>query len=135
MEIKRSSVFSSIDSVGSSRKRISGSQMRARAKLIFFCSPIESAAGLIMSAGKKYNFSMVVIADQKVPAMTVKPQNDNDYNTYLSADRHAVAANVPTAIVLKGCAGFDGKFRLCLDFGGTPIGTHVTIVDMYLGEE
>jgi len=91
--------------------------------------------GVTLSAGKTYNFSMVVIADQAVPAMTVKPQNDNDDNTYLSADRHAVAANVPTAIVLKGCAGFDGKFRLCLDFGGTPVGTNVTIVDMYLGEE
>ena len=66
-----------------------------------------------LSAGKKYNFSIVVIAD----------------------DRHAVAANVPTAIVLTSREGFDGKFRLCLDFGGTPAGTNVTILDMYLAEE
>lgn len=91
--------------------------------------------GVTLSANKKYNFSMIVIADQNVPGLTVKPQNDNDDNTYLSADRHAVTANVPTAIVLKGCAGFDGKFRLCLDFGGTPVGTNITIVDMYLAEE
>ena len=88
-----------------------------------------------LSAGKKYNFSIVVIADQNIPGLTVKPQNDADDNSFLSADRHAVAANVPTAIVLTSREGFDGKFRLCLDFGGTPAGTNVTILDMYLAEE
>ena len=88
-----------------------------------------------LSAGKKYNFSIVVIADNNIPGLTVKPQNDADDNSFLSADRHAVAANVPTAIVLTSREGFDGKFRLCLDFGGTPAGTNVTILDMYLAEE
>ena len=76
-----------------------------------------------------------MIADQNIPGLTVKPQNDADDNSFLSADRHAVAANVPTAIVLTSREGFDGKFRLCLDFGGTPAGTNVTILDMYLAEE
>ncbi len=88
-----------------------------------------------LSAGKKYNFSIVVVADNNVPGLTVKPQNDADDNTFLSADRHAIAANVPTAIVFTGREGFDGKFRLCLDFGGTPAGTKVTILDMYLAEQ
>ena len=88
-----------------------------------------------LSAGKKYNFSIVVMADQNVPGLTVKPQDDADDNTFLSADRHAVAANVPTAIVFTDRDGFDGKFRLCLDFGGTPAGTHVNIIGMYLAEQ
>lgn len=87
-----------------------------------------------LSAGKKYNFSIVVLADNNVPGLTVKPQDDADDNTFLSADRHAVAANVPTAIVFTDRAGFDGKFRLCLDFGGTPAGTHVKIIGMYLAD-
>lgn len=88
-----------------------------------------------LSAGKKYNFSIVVLADNNVPGLTVKPQDDADDNTFLSADRHEVKANVPTAIVFTGRDGFDGKFRLCLDFGGTPAGTHVTIMGMYLAEQ
>ena len=88
-----------------------------------------------LSAGKRYNFSIVVIADNAVPGLTVKPQNDGDDNQFLSADRHAIAANVPTAIVLTGCPGFDGKFRLCLDFAGTPAGTNVKILDMYVSEQ
>ena len=71
-----------------------------------------------LSAGKRYNFSIVVIADNVV-----------------SADRHVIAANVPTAIVFTGCPGFDGKFRLCLDFGGTPAGTNVKILNMYVSEQ
>jgi hypothetical protein len=88
-----------------------------------------------LSASKNYNFSIVVIADNNVPGLTVKPQNDGDDNQFLSADRHAIAANVPTAIVLTGCPGFDGKFRLCLDFGGTPAGTNVKILNMYVSEQ
>ena len=88
-----------------------------------------------LSAGKRYNFSIVVIADNAVPGLTVKPQNDGDDNQFLSADRHAIAANVPTAIVLTGCPGFDGKFRLCLDFAGTPAGTNVKILNMYVSEQ
>ena len=88
-----------------------------------------------LSAGKNYNFSVVVIADNNVPGLTVKPQNDGDDNQFLSADRHAIAANVPTAIAFVGRPGFDGKFRLCLDFGGTPAGTKVKILDMYVAEQ
>lgn len=88
-----------------------------------------------LSAGKSYNFSIVVVADNNVPGLTVKPQNDGDDNQFLSADRHAITANVPTAIAFVGRPGFDGKFRLCLDFGGTPAGTKVKILDMYVAEQ
>ena len=88
-----------------------------------------------LSAGKNYNFSIVVIADNNIPGLTVKPQNDADDNQFLSADRHVIAADVPTAIVFTGCPGFDGKFRLCLDFAGTPAGTNVKILDMYVSEQ
>lgn len=87
-----------------------------------------------LSAGKNYNFSVVVIADNDVPGLTVKPQNDADDNAFLDDGRHEVKANVPTAIVLEAKPGFDGKFRLCLDLGGTAAGTKVQFLGAYLGE-
>ena len=78
-----------------------------------------------LSSGKHYDFSFVVIADHDIPGMTVKPQKLGDDETYFSADRYDVKANVPTAITLPDNAGFDGALRISLDFGGTPAGTKV----------
>ena len=88
-----------------------------------------------LSAGKRYNFSVVILTDKDAPGITVKPQNDGNDSEFLDEARHAIAANVPTAIVYKGRNGFDGKFRLCLDFGGTPAGTKVKVISMFLAEE
>ena len=87
-----------------------------------------------LSAGKTYDLSLVVVANGDVPGMTVKAQNDADDNVFLTADRHDVSANVPTAITLVDLPGFDGKFRMCLDFGGTAAGTTVKILGMYVAE-
>lgn len=87
-----------------------------------------------LTASKNYDFSLVVIADNDVPGMTVKPQKNGDDNTFFSDARHSITAGVPTAITLPACAGFDGVFKLCMDFGGTPAGTHVRILGVYLGE-
>ena len=87
-----------------------------------------------LSAGKTYDLSLVVISDGDIPGLTVKAQNDADDNAFLTADRHSVAAKVPTAVTLTGLEGFDGKLRMCLDFGGTAAGTHVSILGMYVGE-
>jgi hypothetical protein len=75
------------------------------------------------------------LTDKDAPGITVKPQNDGNDSEFLDEARHAIAANVPTAIVYKGRNGFDGKFRLCLDFGGTPAGTKVKVISMFLAEE
>lgn len=88
-----------------------------------------------LSAGKRYNFSVVILTDKDAPGITVKPQNDGNDSEFLDEARHAIVANVPTAIVYKGRNGFDGKFRLCLDFGGTPAGTKVKVISMFLAEE
>ena len=87
-----------------------------------------------LSASKNYNFSIVVLADNDVPGLTVKPQNDANDDSHLDDGRHEVKANVPTAIVLEAKPGFDGKFRLCLDLGGTAAGTKVQFLGAYLGE-
>ena len=87
-----------------------------------------------LSAGKNYDLSLVVVADGEVPGLTVKAQNDADDNVYLTADRHAIPAKTPTAITLTDLPGFDGMFRLCLDFGGTAAGTTVKIYGIYVGE-
>lgn len=87
-----------------------------------------------LSANKTYDLSLVVVANGDVPGLTVKAQNDADDNVFLTADRHAVSANVPTAITLTDLPGFDGKLRMCLDFGGTAAGTTVKILGMYIGE-
>ena len=88
-----------------------------------------------LSSSKTYNLSLVVIADNDVPGLTVKAQNDADDNTFLTEDRHSIPANIPTAVTLTDLQGFDGKFRMCFDFGGTPAGTHVKILGMYVGEQ
>lgn len=88
-----------------------------------------------LSAGKRYKFSVVILTDKDAPGITVKPQNDGDDNQFLSDARHAIMANVPTAIVYNARNGFDGKFRLCLDFGGTPAGAKVKVIGMFLAEE
>jgi hypothetical protein len=66
--------------------------------------------------------------------MTVKPQKLGDDETYFSADRYDVKANVPTAITLPNNAGFDGALRISLDFGGTPAGTKVHLYGITLKE-
>ena len=87
-----------------------------------------------LSSGKRYDFSFVVIADHDIPGMTVKPQKLGDDETYFSADRYDVKANVPTAITLPDNAGFDGALRISLDFGGTPAGTKVHLYGITLQE-
>lgn len=104
-----------------------GEQWQGQVHLAFKSVSLQSA--------KNYDFSLVVIADNDVPGLTVKPQKDGDDNTFFSADRYSVKAHVPTAITLPANAGFDGVFQLCMDFGGTPAGTKVRILGVYLGEQ
>ena len=88
-----------------------------------------------VASSKKWNFSVVVVADHDIPGMTVKPQqNDND-NVFFSDDRHDVAANVPSSFVYTSQNGFDSGFQLCLDVAGAAAGTKVKIMGIYLGEE
>lgn len=89
---------------------------------------------VVLKAAKNYDFSLVVIADNDMPGMTVKPQKNGDDGTFFSEARYHVKANTPTAITLPANAGFDGVFKLCMDFGGAPGGTKVRVLGVYLGE-
>ena len=87
-----------------------------------------------LSADKKYDFSLVLISDQDAGGVTVKPQKDGEDGTFFSEGRHELKAFQPTAITIPAAAGFDGTFKLCLDFGGTPAGATVKVLGVYLGE-
>lgn len=87
-----------------------------------------------LSAGRQYDFSLVLLADADCEGVTVKPHPDGDDNTFFSDARHALKAGVPTAVTLPASAGFDGTLVLTLDFGGTPANSHVSVLGVYLGE-
>jgi hypothetical protein len=87
-----------------------------------------------VSASKKWDFSVVVVADHDIPGMTVKPQqNDND-DVFFAADRHDMFANVPKSFVYTEQDGFNSGFQLCLDVAGAPAGTKIKVYGIYLGE-
>ncbi len=87
-----------------------------------------------VASSKKWDFSVVVVADQDIPGMTVKPQQNDDDNVFFAADRHDVFANVPASFVYTSQDGFDSGFQLCFDVAGAPAGTKVKIYGIYLGE-
>ena len=90
--------------------------------------------GVALSAGKSYDFSLVLLSDADAEGVTVKPHPDGDDGTFFSEARHALKAGVPTAVTLPACAGFDGTFVLTLDFAGTPANAQVRVLGVYLGE-
>lgn len=87
-----------------------------------------------LSSGKKYDFSVVIVADKNLPNMTFKPQQDGNDDSYLALEQRNVTANVPFAFQVSGVDGFDGPFQLCLDFGGAEAGANIQIVGIYVGE-
>lgn len=87
-----------------------------------------------VSSSKKWDFSVVVVADHDIPGMTVKPQqNDND-DVFFAADRHDMFANAPKSFVYTEQDGFNSGFQLCLDVAGAPAGTKIKVYGIYLGE-
>ena len=91
--------------------------------------------GPTLSAGKTYDFSVAIesSADMAGDGVTVKPQKEGDDDTFFSADRHPIKKGL-NVISLANCAGFDGQFKLALDFAGAPVGTKITIRRVYLTE-
>lgn len=95
------------------------------------------------SQSKKYNFYCVVESDQNIDNATIKltqsdvSENEKHDDNFFFGDRHNITADVPfiykaEAVVLpKGDAH---ELTLVFDFGGAPVGAHVTISKIYLEE-
>ena len=88
---------------------------------------------------KKYNFYLVMEADQDCNGVTIKlTQSDeadgtkHDDNFYF-ADRHDVKADEPFVYTMKGVTlpkNDAHALSLFFDFGGSPIGTNIVISDI-----
>ncbi len=95
------------------------------------------------SQSKKYNFYCVVESDQNIDNATIKltqsdvSESEKHDDNFFFGDRHNITADVPfiykaEAVVLpKGDAH---ELTLVFDFGGAPVGAHVTISKIYLEE-
>ena len=83
-----------------------------------------------------YNFSCTILTDNDCPGVTIKLTDTKDDGNYFTADRHAVKADEPFVLTLKGATLSKGEdspaLSLFFDFGGTPAGTKVTISDIIL---
>lgn len=89
--------------------------------------------GIAMSASKTYDFSIVIESSEDNVKATVKPQKDGDDNTFFTDAQVALHEGV-NVISMTDQAGFDGNFKLAMDFAGAPEGTEFTLKKIYLGE-
>ena len=92
---------------------------------------------LTASASKKYNFYLVMEADQDCPQVTFKLTDAGDSN-YFFEERQDVSADEPFIFKREGLTLKDGldadAIRMFFDFGGSPAGTHITISKIYFEE-
>ena len=91
---------------------------------------------LTASASKKYNFYLVMEADNDMPQVTFKLTDSGDANFFFE-ERHDVPAGTfvfkKKGVTLK--EGTDASaVRMFFDFGGSPAGTHVKISKIYFEE-
>ena len=87
------------------------------------------------SASKKYNFYMVMEADQDCPGVTFKLTDAGDTNFFIE-ERLPVSGTFVLkreGVSLKEGTDADA-IRLFFDFGGSPAGTHIKISKIYLEE-
>jgi len=89
------------------------------------------------SAAKKYNFFLVMEADQDCPGVTFKLTDAGDSNFFIE-ERNDVRADEPFILKREGLTlkeGTDAEaIRLFFDFGGSPAGTHIKISKIFLEE-
>ncbi len=90
--------------------------------------------GVILSAEKTYDFSIVIISTaEEIQMVTVKPHPAGDDNTFFTADKFPVVKGT-NVIALSDCIGFDGEIVLTFDFAGAPEGTTFTLQNAYVAE-
>ena len=98
---------------------------------------------LTASMSKKYNFYLVLEADNDCPGVTIKlTQTDEADGTkhddnFFFADRHDIKADVPFIYKAEGVSlpkNDAHALSLFFDFGGSPIGTNIKICKIYFEE-
>lgn len=97
------------------------------------------------SGSKKYNFYCVVTADNDCRGVTIKltetdePNGTKHDDNYFCAERHDIKAGQPFVYKVEGAqlTKFADAHALSLffDFGGSPVGTNVTISNIYFEEQ
>ena len=98
--------------------------------------------GIALDPNKSYDFRIKLTSTTDHPGVTIKLTQQDDDNTYITADRHALAAFEETWIELsdlKFVVNGDGKgvinnLKMPFDFGGITAGTVITMSDMHLQE-
>ena len=98
---------------------------------------------LTASLSKKYNFYLVLEADQDCNGVTIKLTETDDADgtkhdgNFFFADRHDVKADVPFIYKAEGVSLIQNDahaLSLFFDFGGSPIGTNIKISNIYFEE-
>ena len=98
---------------------------------------------LTASMGRKYNFYLVLEADQDCNGVTIKLTETDDADgtkhdgNFFFADRHDVKADVPFIYKAEGVSLSQNDahaLSLFFDFGGSPIGTNIKISKIYFEE-
>ena len=98
---------------------------------------------LTASLSKKYNFYLVLEADQDCNGVTIKLTETDDADgtkhdgNFFFADRHDVKADVPFIYKAEGVSLSQNDahaLSLFFDFGGSPIGTNIKVSNIYFEE-
>ena len=98
--------------------------------------------GVALDPAKTYDLRLKMISSTDHPGATVKFTQQDDDNTFITADRHPLAAYEETWIELtdlKFIVNGEGKgvidnLKIVFDFGGNAENTEITISDMHLQE-
>lgn len=89
--------------------------------------------GIVLSAGKTYDFSVVINSSVDGVSATVKPQKQGEDGTFFTENVFPLHKG-NNVIALTDCAGFDGNFKVAFDFAGAPEGTEFTVKDFFVAE-
>lgn len=90
--------------------------------------------GVTLSSDKTYDFSFVIVSDAKQDVQaTIKPVKDGDDNTFWSDALQTIHPGT-NVIAFSDCAGFDGDFKLAMDYAGAPEGTTFVLQNFFLTE-
>ena len=89
--------------------------------------------GIVLSAGKTYDFSVVINSSVDGVGATVKPQKEGDDGTFFTENIFPLHKG-NNVIALTGCVGFDGNLKVAFDFAGAPEGTVFTVKNFFITE-
>ena len=90
-------------------------------------------APISLSAGKNYDYSVIVTTSQELPGMTFKLTDTTDDGNFLFTERIKIPANEDYIFYLQDLPGIDADaVKMVFDFGGNADNTEVTIKNIVL---